>query len=597
MDDLDDNIGNYRSFNSLTGIVTADMQYHEKRQSRKPVKDGSGTEAPEKHAAETGRTSAAAKPAPQSLTVVSKGRTLIIDTDPGRAVDCGLRLMEMGVPCTLCLAIGADRTVDLPRTVWQHPLAQVDAVSVRGGFGGFTATVATDGTMVNLSSLLGGEGGSFDLVLDLQSMPSYAGTQLPLGYYAPGEDAADLEAALAELPEMRGRFKRPQYTVFLKDRCFHGRSRSRECRRCERICPVGAISSEGRDVVIDPYLCQGCGGCALVCPAAAIRLSQPTQEELLSSLRRLVVDSTPAAGPPPALILYDRQIDEKSLPEGAATATEGRIYYGLDEIGRLGLEVLLAALAYGAGSVSLYCEQGRPAAIREALQRQVHLGSTILEGLGMPAGRLCFTVLPAGRSAAENANLAESIPAVQHVEPVRPPAVFPPETDKRTLTRLAVQHLSEVSGAMPSDIVLPEEAPFGAVAIEAAACSLCMACAGTCPSGALAASGEVPRLSLVESRCHQCGLCVAACPEKAIRLLPRLRCDAEAVEASAVLLEAEPFHCIECGEAFASLAMVNRMQEKLSNHWMYSSDRQIRRLRLCRICRTRDALMARDFQS
>jgi hypothetical protein len=63
-----------------------------------------------------------------------------------------------------------------------------------------------------------------------------------------------------------------------------------------------------------------------------------------------------------------------------------------------------------------------------------------------------------------------------------------------------------------------------------------------------------------------------------------------------VLREAEPFRCIECGEPFASQAMISRMQEKLTGHWMYSSDRQMSRLRMCRACRTRDALMAKDFR-
>ncbi|MGW8195400.1 MAG: hypothetical protein ACWGOX_14170, partial [Desulforhopalus sp.] len=31
IDELDDNIGNYREFESLDGIVTSDMRYHEKR--------------------------------------------------------------------------------------------------------------------------------------------------------------------------------------------------------------------------------------------------------------------------------------------------------------------------------------------------------------------------------------------------------------------------------------------------------------------------------------------------------------------------------------------------------------------------------------
>ena len=83
----------------------------------------------------------------------------------------------------------------------------------------------------------------------------------------------------------------------------------------------------------------------------------------------------------------------------------------------------------------------------------------------------------------------------------------------------------------------------------------------------------------------------------AIQLLPRLLCDPEALEAPEVLHEAEPFRCIECGCPFASPAMVNRMQEKLKGHWMYANERQLRRLQMCRTCRTRDALMSQDMKS
>ncbi|RNM13730.1 [FeFe] hydrogenase, group A [Nocardioides pocheonensis] len=46
------------------------------------------------------------------------------------------------------------------------------------------------------------------------------------------------------------------------------------CRRCERICPVGAIQFVGRgrdtSLLIDPDRCVSCGQCTQVCPAAAI---------------------------------------------------------------------------------------------------------------------------------------------------------------------------------------------------------------------------------------------------------------------------------------------------------------------------------------
>ena len=35
-----------------------------------------------------------------------------------------------------------------------------------------------------------------------------------MGYYAPGADPASLDEAMRELPEMRGRFQKPQFIAF-----------------------------------------------------------------------------------------------------------------------------------------------------------------------------------------------------------------------------------------------------------------------------------------------------------------------------------------------------------------------------------------------
>ncbi len=41
-----------------------------------------------------------------------------------------------------------------------------------------------------------------------------------------------------------------------------------QCRECEQICRFGAT----RNFVIDPYKCEGCGACQIVCPTDAIDL-------------------------------------------------------------------------------------------------------------------------------------------------------------------------------------------------------------------------------------------------------------------------------------------------------------------------------------
>lgn len=43
------------------------------------------------------------------------------------------------------------------------------------------------------------------------------------------------------------------------------------CRKCGEICQYSAIVCVGEKVLVYPELCHACGGCALVCPAGAIR--------------------------------------------------------------------------------------------------------------------------------------------------------------------------------------------------------------------------------------------------------------------------------------------------------------------------------------
>jgi ferredoxin len=602
IDELDDNRGNYKTFQSLEGVVTSDMKHHQKRKEVE-VHGNSIAEITEVEEEETHYPEEPLKvKAPLPLTIVSRGCLLIIDANLERAINCAEFLSENGLTCTLCIPNCGSKALSASR-IGSLPLVEVDSVYTSGSFGGFSAKVAvTDGILVNLSTLIGqsscGTGlkaGYYDLVLDLQPIPSFTGKLLPVGYYAPGEDKIRLDAALLELPEMQGRFTKPQLTELLENRCLHGRSRFKECLQCINICPVDAIKSENRQLVIDQYLCQGCCACVLVCPADAIQLLNPPQKSLLDELSVLLSDPDSCKSRQdvrPEIILYDQNIDGGLLKNMGDSTVECNIYVEVEDIGRIGLEVMLVALAYGAGSVTLVCDMKSPLDIREALKRQVEQGREILQGLNMSID--CINFVLWSQSSRQNASADSSIQYAYNFPTTgsgrsTTQATFAFDHDKRTLIRLAAEHLFGAYGNAQPIISLPTGVPFGAVVIDDS-CSLCMACAGICPSGALVAGGDEPSLSLVESRCHQCGFCVEVCPENALRLLPRLLCNIEAADTKVLLKKVESFKCIVCGEPFASRSMISRMQEKLHGHWMYQTNRQVKWLEMCRTCRTRDAL-------
>ena len=599
-DDLNDYSGNYRSFEPLDGVVTADMRHQIERRHDRDAIDSWVADAAFGGARETNETkgdTADAVEAVPPITVISEGRTLIIAADAERAVACGKRLSDQGLTCTLLVIKNSSPGASFFRR-GRLNLLEVNGASITGAFGGFFATVTAEGEQRDLAEWFDGEAITFDLVLDLQSVPSFAGDRLPMGYYAPGPDPVTFNEAMEELPEMRGRFNKPQFTAFLGNRCIHGRSCTRDCCRCLTVCPFGAIKSVDRTISINHFLCQGCGGCALVCPTDAIRRVYPSQEELLNLLQDRLKDRSTGEGYPPTLVISGGETPDRYRPaDGDEKMDEGTVRLEVEQIGHVGLEMLLAALTYGAGRVVVVCGPQDPPNIREAVERQTQMAGAILRGLGMPEENVRFAVSPP-----EDGDTRRAAGTVTDLDtrrgdfPMQPPS-FSPDHDKRTLIRLAAGHLCEQSGAQQPWLSLPAGSPFGAVTVDSAVCTLCMACAVACPSGALSAGGDVPRIEFIESRCHQCGLCEEACPEGAIRLLSRMLCDDRAAEMPAVLHEVEPFRCVECGVPFATRAMIDRMQAKLTGHWMYADDRQLRRLRMCGACRTRDALGSEDMKS
>ncbi len=101
---------------------------------------------------------------------------------------------------------------------------------------------------------------------------------------------------------------------------------------------------------------------------------------------------------------------------------------------------------------------------------------------------------------------------------VRVAATFAGTPEKRTTAALAIEHLAAHAPVPRKEIALPAGAPFGTIAVNADTCTMCLACVGSCPVGALQDGQEVLELRFVESKCVQCGLCRETCPESAITL-------------------------------------------------------------------------------
>lgn len=423
-----------------------------------------------------------------------------------------------------------------------------------------------------------------DLVLDLGDRGLVEAEIPPVGYYRPRSPEA-LERDLRLLPTMTGEFDKPKYFDYDSSRCAHGRNGMTGCDRCIRACPASAITSAGDTVSVDPYLCQGGGSCVAACPTGAMTYAFPRASELQALLKDQLNAFEEAGGCGAVLLFHDAWTRKAVYALLGGSGSERVVPFELEEIGAIGMETWLGCLAYGAAGVFMTTTGGTPVSIRREIDEQIAFTAPILQALGLPETavvNLDLDLNPADR-------LRESaLPAAPDYRAAR----FLPVEDKRMALRSALNHLHAKSGVTRRAVELPPGAPFGRVRVDTDACTLCLACVSSCPTGALHDGGEMPQLRFVEWDCVQCGLCARACPEKAIDLQARLVFDSDVRQRVQVLHEEPPLCCVVCGRAFATHSMLKAVTEKLQGHWMFQSPQARRRLMMCEHCRVRDLVSA-----
>jgi ferredoxin len=452
-------------------------------------------------------------------------------------------------------------------------------IALRGYLGAFELGFQATGTMAQAVA----KSATFDLVLDLGRTPVFAMHQPPQGYFHADDDAA-LARAIEELPEMVGEFEKPKFFAYKESLCAHSRSKKTGCNRCIDVCSTAAISSAGDKVSVDPHLCMGCGACATVCPSGAMSYQYPRVAERGSQLKTLLNSYRVAArgqGEAPTVLVHNATDGRAALSALLAGDNAGIPVNMLPletwHVASTGLDVLLGAIAYGAGHVAVLAAGSEAPDYREALRAEMELGQHILNELGF-AGTHFSLVSDAGQ-----------LVSLKNGATVAAPAGFNLSNDKRGTLEFVMEHLVRHAPAKKDVIALPAGSLFGAVEVNKATCTLCMACAGACPASALMDGADYPRLKFLERNCVQCGLCESTCPENAISLKPRLLLT-EQRKKEVVLNESEPFDCISCGKALGTKTMIDNMLGKLAGHSMFQGEGQLKRLQMCADCRIVDMM-------
>jgi ferredoxin len=418
----------------------------------------------------------------------------------------------------------------------------------------------------------------YDLVLDLGSPPLLQSGLLPPGYFAPGDDDDALQAALDELPDLTGEFEKPQYFQYDASICAHGRSGITACTRCLDTCPADAISSLGERIEVNPNLCQGAGSCATACPTGAISYGYPRLADTLQRLRVLLQTYRDADGADAVVLFHDAEAGRAAVMDMAAQLPERVIPVEVEELGSVGMDAWLATLAYGAAAVALLATTRVPASVIREVTHQLTVAGEILAGMGYPDSTL--QLYQAGDT--ELVDMLAALPATGE----RAPASFAALDEKRTVIRLAIEHLYAQAEVTRPLVSLPAGAPFGEVQVDSNRCTLCMACVSQCPANALEAGSESPQLVFIEANCVQCGLCCRTCPEDAIAASPRYLYDPLKRNTRRVLCEEEPFLCISCGKPFATRQVIDKITGKMRDHPMFQG-KALERLKMCEDCRVK----------
>jgi ferredoxin len=531
---------------------------------------------------------AAAVPMPEvpMVQLGSAGVALIYGRDE-RAIEVATLLKEH---LDLTVLITEPRDLSPPR-VNEFPVVKGKIRSTKGHLGTFEIVVddyalplPSSRDRLRFAPARDGALSRCDILFDISGgAPLFPAADLRDGYLRadPDDPEAVLKAAL-RARDLVGDFDKPRYIAFTAELCAHSRSRIVGCQRCLDLCPTSAIAPAGDHVTIDEKICAGCGQCAAVCPTGAAAYALPPADALLTKLRTLFMVYREAGGRLPILLLHDED-HGGALIDALARHGEGLpanvLPLAVNEVTQIGLEAIAAAFAYGASALRILL-RAKPRHDIAGLRQTMALAETIVGGLGF-AGERVATIETDDPFA-----LGEALRRIAPQEPAPAPASFLAMGQKRDVLRLALNELHRVAPAPVDAVPLPAGAPFGAVEVDVAGCTLCLSCVSACPTGALSDDPDRPMLRFAESACVQCGLCKATCPEKVISLVPQIDFRA-ATAAPRVLKQEEPFHCVRCGKPFGVKSTIERVIAKLDGkHWMYQgAGNRLEALKMCDTCR------------
>ena len=311
------------------------------------------------------------------------------------------------------------------------------------------------------------------------------------------------------------------------ERCVRTRSVAASCQACVEACPTGAITLGGPRRAVEVALddCVECGVCQAACPMDAIHGA------------------------------FDSAAFVAARPRQVACGQAG-----LPCVGALSSEELLA-LALGSGSLQVTardCASG--AASHERARLTVERARVFARAIGATEVVLQWRDESGRQSPAPK----EPVPARRQFLGLLVPKAAPRRlTSPERLDVAAIRAVSPTArrqrllAAMPpsprpSVASLPAEsvACSSMKRIDALACTACMLCVTSCPTGALEAPRLHQEIRFDPRRCVKCNLCEDGCAPRAISSAPEVLMTDFVDGSSKVLVRFRMTQCGECGATF-----------------------------------------------
>jgi len=437
---------------------------------------------------------------------------------------------------------------DLPSSAVSDNYFPGTVISVVGHLGAYRAQARSpSGEQLDITPLSPSGNGLFDLVLDLGDNSLLSTAVKPLGYlHCANSDPGDVHRVVGRLADWLGDVNKPCYFNFNVQLCAHDRQGIEGCRRCLKACPTEAIRSEESRILIDPYLCQGCGTCSLVCPSGAVSHAYPGNGIIHQRLSQLIDGFAGMCNKAPAILFYEDDLKAPGHVQELDSLTPSHVLpFPLHSVASVGADTWFWILASGASQILVLLPPVLPKVVRECVSQQVDSARDLLRAVGLDPQRLRVV----HKRDLRDLDVDSSFPLPTNRNSVEE---MPKNKRSRLLCSLAKFEQPNINIPFTGGAALG----LGSLELDAAGCTLCQACTHLCPASALKVDFDT--LLFEPGRCVQCGLCVNGCPEHALELDQRYPLGRSGDAPVPLYRSVEQFECIQCGTPFADRKLVEK---------------------------------------